>query len=105
MKTGTKPKSLPPIRVRREPPTIDEAVIAAQGLTDHVQQQIEIAAGLMGVSEDEVRPFVVRASAMQRTSQPLPDRTTAVGSRRTVVVERRTRLRSYVPPRGTEHRR
>jgi hypothetical protein len=43
-----KPKStrvLPPIRVRQEPPTVDEAIVAAQTLTPDLEQQVEIAAG------------------------------------------------------------
>jgi hypothetical protein len=105
MKTGTKSKPLPPIRVRWEPPTIDEAVVAAQGLTDDLQQQAEIAAGLMGVSEDDVRPHVISASRKRASVETLSYRATPFGSRRTVVVEHRNRPRSNLPPRGAEHRR
>src|ERR1700736_5973832 len=38
-----------PRRVRRDPPTLDEAIFAAQGLTDDPQAQVEIAASLLGV--------------------------------------------------------
>ena len=56
MKTASRPvkktqksfADLPPIRVRREPPTVNEAVAAAQDLADDVEQQVEIAAGLIG---------------------------------------------------------
>ena len=48
-------RPLPPLRVRREPPTVDEAVIAAQALTDDIEQQVVVAAGLIGLPEDEVR--------------------------------------------------
>ena len=34
-------------RVRHDPPTLKEAIIAARGLTDELQQQAEIAAALM----------------------------------------------------------
>ena len=44
-----------PRRVRHDPPTLEEAIFAARGLTDDVEQQIDIAAGLMEVSADEVR--------------------------------------------------
>ena len=73
-------KQLPPPRVRYEPPTIDEAVSAAQGLSDDVAGQVAIAAGLMGVEEDQVRPLV-----LQRFSRPV----SVAAGRRTVVVERR----------------
>ena len=36
-------------RVRRDPPTVEEAVVAAQGLTDDLKEQIEIVASLMEV--------------------------------------------------------
>jgi hypothetical protein len=73
-------KALPPPRVRREPPTIEEAIAAAQDLSDDREQQIEIAAGFMGVTEDEVRPLMplrVRPS------------TSIIAGNRAVVVERR----------------
>ena len=59
-----KPKStrvLPPIRVRQEPPTVEEAIVAAQTLTPDLEQQVEIAAGLMGLSAEAVRPCVLKA--------------------------------------------
>ena len=36
-------------RVRRDPPTLEEAIFAAVGITDDQQQQAEIAAALMGL--------------------------------------------------------
>jgi hypothetical protein len=50
-----------PVRVRQEPPTIAEAVAAAQALTPDLEQQVEITAGLMGLTPDEARPFVLEA--------------------------------------------
>ena len=47
-------------RVRRNPPTVEEAVQAAQGLTDELSEQIEIVASLMDVSSDEARGAVLR---------------------------------------------
>src|SRR4051812_31483875 len=60
-KTPRSQAELPPIRVRREPPTIAEAVVAAQDLADDLEQQVEIAAGLIGLPPDEVRPHVLAA--------------------------------------------
>ncbi|NNM74326.1 hypothetical protein HJG44_18365 [Enterovirga sp. DB1703] len=80
-------KPLPPPRVRREPPTIEEAIVAAQGLTDDVQAQIEIAAGFMGVSEDEVRPLVARMNRLRGASPIAP--AAVIAGKRTVVVERK----------------
>ena len=104
-------RDLPPIRVRREPPTIIEAVAAAQDLADDVDQQVEIAAGLIGLPHDEVRPHVVAAAARprpDRMTERLHDRTAerilspASPTRvpRTVVVERRTRPTVMIERRG-----
>ena len=82
-------KPLPPPRVRREPPTIEEAILAAQGLSDDVQSQIEIAAGLMGVTEDEVRPHLARMARLRNASPIAPS--SVVTGKRTVVVERVSR--------------
>ena len=84
---------LPPIRVRREPPTIVEAVTAAQDLSDDLEQQIEIAAGLIGLPAEEVRPHVVAAQNVKPERMPERIFSQAGPSRapRTVIVERRTR--------------
>ena len=99
-------KDLPPIRVRREPPTIPEAVAAAQDLADEVEHQVEIAAGLIGLTADEIRPHVLAAAKAkpERPSERMPERilTAASPSRapRTVIVERRTRPPVVVERRG-----
>ena len=118
-KTPKSFQDLPPIRVRREPPTISEAVAAAQDLADEVEQQVEIAAGLIGLPPDEVRPHVVAAAArpkpapprlppdpfrQERISERAPERILGPSSPsrapRTVVVERRTRPTVVVERRG-----
>lgn len=81
MRVAPKKKQLPPPRVRREPPTIVEAIAAAQGLTTDLQEQVEIAAGLMGVTEDEVRPHLPRPTRIPTAS--------IIAGRRSVVVEMR----------------
>jgi hypothetical protein len=75
-------------RTRHDPPVLEEAIAAAQGLTDQVASQIEIAAQLMGLPEDEVRAQVQTAEAHKgpKVSVPVRDRRTQV-----VVVERRSR--------------
>ncbi|KQP61755.1 hypothetical protein ASG40_03735 [Methylobacterium sp. Leaf399] len=99
------PKSfqdLPPIRVRREPPTIPEAVAAARDLADDVEQQVEIAAGLIGLPLDEVRPHVLEAAKARPERQPERILSTGTPNRppRTVIVERRTRPPVIVERRG-----
>ena len=77
-----------PRRVRHDPPTLAEAVAAARGLTDDVQQQVEIAASLMDLPPEQVRPEVLKAAS------PRKDVNTVAfvgrsGAPRTVVVERK----------------
>jgi hypothetical protein len=83
-------------RVRRDPPTIEEAVVAAQGLTDEVKEQIEIVASLMEISADEARGVVLRMG--QRKDVNRVTVTGRVGAPRAVVVERRT-SRLSIPAR------
>jgi hypothetical protein len=78
-----------PRRVRHDPPTLDEAIFAAVGITDDQEAQAEIAAALMGLPLDTVRAEVKKLS---RTTARLT--TTRViageqGAQRSVVVERR----------------
>lgn len=106
-KTSKSFQDLPPIRVRREPPTISEAVAAAQDLADDLEQQVEIAAGLIGLPPDEVRPHVL-AAEKPKTDRSKPEKiserilTAGSPSRapRTVIVERRTRPPVLVERRG-----
>lgn len=80
-------------RVRHDPPTLEEAIFAAQGLTDDIEGQTEIAAMLMGMSEDEVRPAVVAANAKAtkpaRSTLALRMAAPPASGRPVVVVERR----------------
>jgi hypothetical protein len=93
-KRAVDPKTLPPIRIKKCPPTIDEAIAAAQGLADDVEAQVEIAAGFMGVPADEVRPLVLQAFEESKSVETLvvADRR---GAERAVIVER-ARTRSPV---------
>ena len=98
-----------PVCVRQEPPTLAEAVAAAQALTPDLEQQVEITAGLMGLTPDEARPFVLAAPPLnlQRSAASQQGYALVEGGRRSagpvVVVERRSRfaghdLRSGRPP-------
>jgi hypothetical protein len=75
-------------RVRRDPPTIEEAVVAAQGLTDELKEQIEIVASLMEIPVDEARGVVLRMGQRKEVNRVTV--TGRVGAPRAVVVERRT---------------
>jgi hypothetical protein len=80
-----------PRRVRRDPPTLQEAIFAARGLTDSLQAQAEIAASLMGLPVESVRAEVLKSAPDRAASTRViaGDR----GARRAVVVERRTTRR------------
>jgi len=75
-------------RVRRDPPTLEEAVVAAQGLTDDLKGQVEIVASLMQVPIDEARGAVLRMGQRKGVDQVMV--AGRVGVPRAVVVERRT---------------
>jgi hypothetical protein len=77
-----------PRRVRRDPPTLDEAIFAAVGITEDQQQQAEIAAALMGMPYDAVLAEVKKQS---RANARIATRVIAgeQGAQRSVVVERR----------------
>lgn len=83
-----------PRRVRDEAPTLDEAIVAAQSLTDDPSEQAAIAASLMGLPGDQVRAALLKAATPQQKAQRKePAKSFAfVGSPdapRTVVVERK----------------
>jgi hypothetical protein len=84
-------------RVRRDPPTIEEAVLAAQGLTDELSEQTEIVASLMQISADQARGAVLRMGQRKDVDRiTIAGRTIRQGrvgpsvAPRAVVVERRT---------------
>jgi hypothetical protein len=82
-------------RVRRDPPTIEEAVLAAQGLTDETSEQTEIVASLMQISAEEARGAVLRMGQRKDVDRiTITARSMRSGPNamvpRAVVVERRT---------------
>lgn len=76
-------------RVRHDPPTLDEAIFAAIGITDDQAQQAEIAAALMGMPLDVVQAEVKKQA--RTNSRITATRVIAgeQGAQRSVVVERR----------------
>ena len=85
-------------RVRRDAPTVEEAVLAAQGLTDELSEQVEIVVSLMQVSAEEARGAVLRMGQRKDVGRiTIAGRAGRAGSPRAVVVERRTSRR---PLRG-----
>jgi len=85
-------------RVRVDPPTVEDAVLAAQGLTDEIEGQIEIVVSLMPVSAQEARRAVLK---MKRSGDD--NRVTIAGrggTARAVVVERKAPRRIASRGRG-----
>jgi hypothetical protein len=75
-----------PRRVRKDPPTLGEAIFAAKGLTDSLQAQAEIAASLMDMPLDVVKTEILKSAPRTRPGQTYSiDRT----HQRSIVVERR----------------
>ncbi len=84
-------------RVRRDPPTVEEAVLAAQGLSDELSEQAEIVASLMHISTDDARGAVMRLGQRKDVNRiTIAARTGRAGPARAVVVERRTPRRRAV---------
>jgi hypothetical protein len=76
-------------RVRLDPPTVEDAALAAQGLTDDIEGQVEIVASLMPVSAQDARRAVLKMKRSGDDSRvTIPGRT---GALRAVVVERKPR--------------
>jgi hypothetical protein len=75
-------------RVRRDPPTLEEAIFAAVGITDDQSEQAEIAASLMGM------PIEAVTAEVKKVGRTLARSSTRViageqGAQRSIVVERR----------------
>ncbi len=91
-----KPKrklDLTKVRTRYEPPTLEEAIFAAQGLTSDIEHQVQIAAQLSGAPENEVREAVLQAQAHVTCSTNVrPAR-----AQRPLIVERVARRGSFRP--------
>src|SRR3954463_9707849 len=86
-------------RVRRDPPTLEEAIFAAIGITDDQEAQAEIAASLMGLPVESVQAEVKKVGRVTRSSTRVI--TGEQGAQRSVVVERRGIRKFGVEKRGT----
>jgi hypothetical protein len=76
-------------RTRRDPPDLDEAIAAAQGLTYRIESQVEVAAQLSGLPEEDVRRRVLMMQVQTGRSRPAPAR----GRQTEVVVIKRRGVR------------
>ena len=78
-----------PRRVRRDPPTLQEAIAAARGLTDDIQAQVEIAASLMEVPIEQVKAELLKSGGQRKDIKTVGVTAGRPGALRTVVVERK----------------
>ena len=95
--SGTWKTKFGPRRVRHDPPTIAEAITAARGLTDDREQQVQFAAGLMGVSLAEARAEMKKVGPEANTSIAIVPSLRDKGSR-VVVIERKVSRRLMTKP-------
>jgi hypothetical protein len=86
-------------RVRRDTPTIEEALIAAESLAGDPGQRAEIAASLMGLPVEEVKVLAAKQAAKTRGRASL-----VAGRTRAVVVEYK-RPRMARGPMSFAHKR
>lgn len=73
-------------RIKHDPPTLEEALVAAECMTDDFDQKVEIAAALMGLPIEEVR---AKASRPAPRTTSLPVFAGRGRPSRSVVVERK----------------
>ena len=78
-----------PRRVRQETPTLEEAIIAAQGLSDDLDEQATIAASLMGLPSDQVRAELRKTVSPRKAATQSFAFVGSASTPRTVVVERK----------------
>ena len=89
-------------RVRLDLPTVEDAVLAAQGLTGDVEEQIDIVVSLMPVSAQDARRAVLKMKRSGDDSRvTIPGRT---GTLRAVVVERKAPRRLATHSIASVHR-
>jgi hypothetical protein len=79
-------------RVRNDPPTLEEAILAASGLTDDLQEQVEIAAGLIDRPREEIMAAAARLTQRKDVKREIAYIARA-GAQRAVVVERKVSRR------------
>lgn len=76
-------------RVRQEAPTLEEAITAAQGLSDELNEQTEIAAALIGLPHDQVRTELLKVAKPRKDVLKSVVFTGPASAPRTIVVERK----------------
>jgi hypothetical protein len=78
-----------PRRVRNDAPTLQEAIAAAQGLSDALDEQADIAAALIGLPRDQVRAELLKAALPRKAAVKSVAFVGPASAPRTIVVERK----------------
>ncbi|MCX7312656.1 MAG: hypothetical protein WCG92_07175 [Hyphomicrobiales bacterium] len=82
-----------PRRVRSEAPTLAEAIDAAQGLSDDIDAQANIAGSLMGLPSEQVLAELLKLAPPRKDVSKTFAFVGTADAPRTVVVERKTSRR------------
>ena len=85
-----------PRRVRHEAPTLEEAITAAESLSDEFNEQVEIAALLIGLPRDQVRTELLKLAPPRKETIKSVVFTGPPSAPRTIVVERKPGSPHYV---------
>jgi hypothetical protein len=86
------------LRVKNEPPTMEEAMLAASGMSDEPSQQLELAAMLLGIPLDAATTKALNAAKPRGNVVDISSRG---GASRTVVVEKKRVVRAPTMAPGT----
>ena len=78
-----------PRRVRNDAPTLQEAIAAAQGLSDELEEQADIAAALIGLPREQVRAELLKAAPPRKAAAKSVAFVGPASAPRTIVVERK----------------
>lgn len=98
MKRVPKSEWVPKLKVKNEPPTLEEAMLAAACMSDEPAQQLEIAASLLGLDLDS---DTLKALNAAKPRGNVVDISTRGGTSRTVVVEKKRSIRPPARPAST----
>jgi hypothetical protein len=90
-----------PRRVRHEAPTLEEAIAAAQGLSDELNEQAEIAASLIGLPHDQVRTQLLKVAPPRKDVIKSVVFAGSASTPRSIVVERKPARRVIATPDRT----
>jgi hypothetical protein len=78
-----------PRRIRNDAPILEEAITAAQGLSDDIGEQAEIAASLMGVPREQVHAELLKLAPQRKSVLKTVAFIGPASAPRTVIVERK----------------